>query len=70
MLESALDDITKVLIGLGLLFLAMKVLGRRSSPLYTPLYHLHKGGPGLATVLAFVHGLTYDPIDLTYTVTG
>ena len=65
-----MDDIAKVSICLGLLFLVMKVLGRRSSGLYTPLYHLHKVGPGLATVLAFVHGLTYDPIDLTYTLTG
>jgi len=62
-------DIAKILIVLGLIFIIVKGLGKRPS-YYNKLYILHKAGPGLGTILAFVHGLTYTPISQTYVWTG
>jgi hypothetical protein len=62
-------DIAKILIVLGLIFIVVKALGKRPN-YYSKLYILHKAGPGLATVLAFVHGFTYVPISQTYIWTG
>lgn len=62
-------DIAKILVVLGLIFIIVKVLGKRPN-YYNKLYILHKAGPGLATVLAFVHGLTYVPISQTYVWSG
>jgi len=64
-----ITDISKVLLVVGLLFIIVKGLGKRPST-YPALYNLHKAGPALATILAFVHGLTIDPIDQTYATTG
>jgi hypothetical protein len=64
-----ITDISKVLFVVGLLFIIVKGLRKRPSA-YGLLYNLHKTGPALATILAFVHGLTIDPIDQTYMTTG
>jgi len=62
-------DIAKILIVLGLIFIVVKGLGKRPGS-YSKLYILHKAGPGIATILAFYHGLTYVPISQTYVWTG
>ncbi len=64
-----LADIAKILVVLGLIFIIVKAQGKRPGS-YNSLYILHKAGPGLATIIAFVHGLTYVPISQTYVVTG
>ncbi|TXT57837.1 MAG: membrane protein of unknown function [Candidatus Thorarchaeota archaeon] len=63
-------DITKILFVLGLLFIFMKAIGKRSSGSYGILYNVHKAGPSLATILAFIHGLLITPINPTYVWTG
>jgi len=67
--KKVIADIAKILFVLGLIFIVVKGLGKRPGS-YSKLYILHKAGPGLATILAFVHGLTYVPITQTYVWTG
>ena len=63
-------DIAKILFVLGLVFLFVKVLGNRDSGYYSATYNLHKAGAALATLLAFLHGLTIAPLSQTYLLTG
>ncbi|MBD3405344.1 MAG: hypothetical protein GF411_04295 [Candidatus Lokiarchaeota archaeon] len=65
-----LADMTKILFVLGLLFIIIKLFGKRSSGSYNLLYNVHKAGPALATILAFVHGLLIPPINSAYVWTG
>ncbi len=62
-------DIAKILIVLGLIFIVVKGLGKRPGS-YNKLYILHKVGPGIATILAFIHGFTYVSISQNYVWTG
>ncbi|MHA2424673.1 MAG: hypothetical protein ACXAEF_07780 [Candidatus Thorarchaeota archaeon] len=63
-------EISGILLILGMIFVLAKVLGKRDGGFYSILYNLHKAGPALATILAFYHGLTITPLNLTYLETG
>jgi len=63
-------DIAKILFVLSLLFIFLKVMGKRESRVYVPFYQLHKAGPALCTILAFIHGLTITAWSPTYILTG
>ena len=58
-------DIAKILLVLGLFFIIVKGIGKRPSGIYDKLYILHKAGPVLATILAFIHGFTIAPLSQT-----
>ncbi len=62
-------DIAKILLGLGLIFIIVKGIGKRPAA-YGKLYILHKAGAGIATVLGFIHGFTIVPQSQIYVTTG
>ena len=77
--SSILANISKIVLVIGLIFLFVKLIrnipkkeeGTRGyDKVKVVLYNLHKVGPILATILAFIHGLIIPPINQTYVWTG
>jgi hypothetical protein len=63
-------DIAKIFFVIGLIFLFVKLLGKRTSGSYSILYNAHKAAPALATILGFYHGITITPWSQNYVLTG
>jgi uncharacterized membrane protein len=76
-MSDVLADISKILLVVGLIFAILKILNKtkKDKPTFyekakVPLYNLHKVGSILATILAFIHGFTFTPIDPKYILSG
>ncbi|NHJ85564.1 MAG: hypothetical protein FK734_08885 [Asgard group archaeon] len=77
LLSTITINISKVLILIGIIFIIWKMITKvkkKPSNVYEKskkiFYNLHKAGPGIALILSFVHGLTIEPINQTYVITG
>lgn len=75
MLNEIFMNLAKFLFGIGILCLFLKMLlGRKNEGVSEKrnllIYNLHKVSFGFTTIFAFMHGLTYLPVNQTYIITG
>ncbi len=75
MINEIIINVAKVLFGIGVLFLFLKLFLTKkeekiSKSLKLIIYNIHKASFILSTILGFIHGLTIIPINQTYVITG
>ena len=75
MINEILVNVAKILFGIGILFLLLKLFINRkdegdSEKLKILIYNVHKPCFALSTILGFIHGLTIVPINQTTIITG
>lgn len=78
-LSSITANLSLAFLFLGLLFLIIKPLQKPSQQGSSQdsnniakniMYQLHKAGPAIATILAFIHGFVIEPYNQTFMYTG
>ncbi len=79
MLNTLIANLAKILCVIGVFFLLFKVFNRRTGnqrfarfyvKISKPFYQLHVNGSKFAIILGFIHGITIQPLDQIYLVTG